>query len=64
MHWLRMPSADMQIELGDCVTINQADDNEPEDLIVARITEIVYTLRGRRRIGVWWMYRIQVRTVC
>lgn len=54
----------VQIELGDYVTINEPKYNEEgeqcEDLVVARITEIVYTISGERRIGINWMYRITV----
>jgi hypothetical protein len=34
-----------------------------EDLVVARLDEIVYTVTGTRRITVQWMYRIQDTTL-
>lgn len=50
------------------MTINEAKEDEHgeecEDLIVARVVEIVYTVSGHRRIGVLWMYRIQVGACC
>jgi hypothetical protein len=61
-------SVGVQIELGDYVTINEPRYNEEgqqcEDLIVARITEIFYTISGQRRIGINWMYRITVGACC
>lgn len=52
-----------QVKLGDHVTINEPKTNEAgeevEDLYVARLDEIVYTVTGKRRITVQWLYRIQ-----
>lgn len=54
----------VQTELGKYVTVNEPKINEKgeeiEDLIVARVVEMVYTVSGKRLIGVNWMYRITV----
>jgi hypothetical protein len=54
----------VQVQLGDYVLINDAKDdehgNEVADMVVARVVEIIFTINGSRRIGILWMYRIQV----
>lgn len=57
------PPLPPQVKLGDHVTINEPKTNEAgeevPDLYVARLDEIVYTVTGKRRITVQWLYRIQ-----
>lgn len=49
------------------MTINDEKENEAgevvEDLCVARLDDIVYTVTGERKITVQWLYRVQDTTL-